>query len=78
MLQAQQWFLFYAEMNGRRSSKNDCPVACAKRNTIALTSLVSLSFIVLWGPYYGIGVYSWFNSEKVKYFSREVSMPTTI
>lgn len=32
----------------------------AQRRTILLKSLIALTFLVSWGPYYGKGIYDWF------------------
>ena len=62
---------------GRRGSIYCASIARAKKKALALTTIITLMFIVLWGPYYGIGIFSWFNSDEAKRVPREVGIITT-
>ena len=65
---------FDVELIGAVWPTNHSKIANAKKKTIALTSMVSLSFIVLWGPYYAIGIYTWFYPKLARNIPREVSI----
>nr|ABR22595.1 gonadotropin-releasing hormone receptor 1a [Ciona savignyi] len=45
---------------GRRHSVNTASIQKAKNRTILMRTLITLTFLVCWGPYYGKGVYDWF------------------
>ena len=53
-------------------SRNCASIAKAKKKTFALTTLITFSFIILWAPYYGMGIYSWFNADKAKLIPKNV------
>ncbi|NP_001028997.1 gonadotropin-releasing hormone receptor 1 [Ciona intestinalis] len=45
---------------GRRHSVNTASIQRAKNRTILMRTLITLTFLVCWGPYYGKGIYDWF------------------
>ena len=59
-------------MYGERDSRNCVNIAKAKKKAFALMTLITFSFIILWTPYYGMGIYSWFNIDKAKLMPKKV------
>nr|ABR22596.1 gonadotropin-releasing hormone receptor 2a [Ciona savignyi] len=51
---------------GRRKSVNAPSIQRAKNRTILMRTLITLTFLVCWGPYYGKGIYDWFNKPAVR------------
>nr|ABR22597.1 gonadotropin-releasing hormone receptor 3a [Ciona savignyi] len=58
----------------RITGRRDSNIVRARRKTLFLTSTVTLSFIVLWGPYYAMGIYHWFNPKERATFPKEISL----
>nr|NP_001165352.1 gonadotropin-releasing hormone receptor [Ciona intestinalis]BAI66406.1 gonadotropin-releasing hormone receptor [Ciona intestinalis] len=58
----------------RITGRRDNNIERARMKTLVLTSLVTLSFIVLWGPYYAMGIYHWFNPRERATFPKEISV----
>lgn len=56
---------------GKRASKSS-NIAKARKKTFILMSMVSLAFVLFWGPYYGIGITTWFNEEVMENVPPEV------
>lgn len=50
------------ERLGRRDST--VSIMRARKKTLKITGMVMLSFLLFWGPYYGFGIYNWFNPKK--------------
>ncbi|XP_039264520.2 gonadotropin-releasing hormone receptor-like isoform X1 [Styela clava] len=50
------------ERLGRRDST--VSIMRARKKTLKITGMVMFSFLLFWGPYYGIGIYDWFNPDK--------------
>ncbi|XP_078482823.1 gonadotropin-releasing hormone receptor isoform X1 [Ciona intestinalis] len=50
---------------GRRKSVNTASIQRAKNRTILMRTLITLTFLVCWGPYYGKGIYDWFQKPAI-------------
>nr|XP_039264521.1 gonadotropin-releasing hormone receptor-like isoform X2 [Styela clava] len=50
------------ERLGRRDST--VSIMRARKKTLKITGMVMFSFLLFWGPYYGFGIYDWFNPDK--------------
>ncbi|CAK8695666.1 unnamed protein product [Clavelina lepadiformis] len=60
-------------MMGRKNSVSSMLMQKAKRRTLIASSLITLAFLVCWGPYYGRGIYDWFQADETQRSPAELS-----
>ncbi|CAK8695679.1 unnamed protein product [Clavelina lepadiformis] len=58
---------------GRSQPPKSNNISRARKKTLILTSLVTLTFLIFWGGYYGVSIYLWFTSDQGETVPAEVS-----
>ncbi|XP_076809227.1 gonadotropin-releasing hormone receptor-like isoform X1 [Clavelina lepadiformis] len=61
-------------MMGRREGSSFSDIQKARRKTLILTSAVTLTFLLFWGPYYSMAIYDWIDPTKARHLPHTVTI----